>query len=265
MNRFLKGFALFVLGLGTITLGWSLKEDKLGEVVRNVAVSNNLPAARIGSAAQAYVDFISGVYAKAHLEETGMDSTVFRRALTGYLNLKETGKLSEGKQILTVVDFNKPSTEKRLWVIDLASHTVLFNTYVAHGQGSGDNMATSFSNRAESHQSSLGFYVTDETYQGKHGLSLRLNGLDRGFNTNAHERAVVIHGADYVSDNFIAKHGRLGRSYGCPAIPVEFNAPIIQQIKGKTALFINAPEGTKYNSDYLNEERAASLFTLNRA
>lgn len=158
-------------------------------------------------------------------------------ALAGYWALKHQGELSANDK-LTVIDFTLPSTEKRLWVFDLDDQQLLFHTYVAHGQGTGRNMARHFSNTPQSHQSSLGFFRTGDTYIGKHGLSLYLDGLEQGINDNARDRYIVIHGADYVSTDFIGTHGRLGRSHGCPALPRELSDPIIETIKGESCLFI---------------------------
>jgi hypothetical protein len=116
---------------------------------------------------------------------------------------------------------------------------ILFNSLVAHGKNSGDLYAEQFSNKNESFQSSLGFYITNETYIGEHGLSLKLDGLERNKNDNARNRAIVIHGADYVSNDFIKKHNRLGRSFGCPSLPTEVSEKIITTIKNKSCLFIN--------------------------
>jgi hypothetical protein len=163
----------------------------------------------------------------------------FAEALKGFYLLKEKGLIS--KNILTLIDFSMSSNSKRLWVIDLATNTILYNSLVAHGRNTGNEFATSFSNSAQSFKSSLGFYATGEIYSGKHGKSLKLDGLEKGINSNARERAVVIHGADYVSNSFIQNNKRLGRSLGCPAIPVELTDEIIQTIKGKSCLFIYYP------------------------
>jgi hypothetical protein len=163
----------------------------------------------------------------------------FSDALAGYYQLKESGLIQ--KEILTIADFSLSSNVKRLWVIDIATNTVLFQSLVAHGRNTGEEFANSFSNQAESYKSSLGFYATGEIYNGKHGKSLKLDGLEKGINDNARERAVVIHGADYVSQNFINGNKRLGRSQGCPAIPVEMNEKIINVIKDKSCLFIYHP------------------------
>lgn len=211
------------------------------------------------SNSQLFDQYIDSSYEKTNLAASGLDSAVFRKALVGYYNLKKTNLVSPERQIITIIDFNRKSSEKRLWIVDLASNKLLFNTLVAHGQGSGADMATNFSNTENSHQSSLGFYITSETYFGKHGYSMKLEGMDKGFNTNARDRAVVVHGAEYVSQSFINKTGRLGRSHGCPALPVELTNIIINTIKGQTCLFINGP-AANYTSNYLDQDIAVSNF-----
>lgn len=163
----------------------------------------------------------------------------FNLALDGFNHLKEKGLIQ--KNILTIVDFSLSSNAKRLWVIDLDKNIVLFQTLVAHGRNTGEEFAKAFSNQAESFKSSVGFYATAEIYNGKHGMSLKLDGLQKGLNDKARERAVVMHGADYVSESFIKQNKRLGRSLGCPAVPVELNQKIINVIKDKSCLFIYHP------------------------
>ncbi len=163
----------------------------------------------------------------------------FTQALNGYYKLQETGKIQ--KNLLTVVDFSLSANEKRLWVIDLELNEVLYQTYVAHGRNTGNEYAKSFSNIPESYQSSLGFYATAETYYGKHGYSLRLDGLETGINDKARERDIVIHGADYATEDFIKTYGRLGRSLGCPSLPKEESKTIINMIKEKSCLFVYYP------------------------
>src|SRR6218665_189435 len=163
----------------------------------------------------------------------------FTLAMNGFQKLKERGIIQ--KNILTLVDFSLSSNKKRLWVIDLDRGKVLFQTLVAHGRNTGEEFASNFSNKAESYQSSIGFYATGEIYNGKHGLSLKLDGLEKGLNDKTRDRAVVIHGADYVSESFIRQNKRLGRSQGCPAIPVEMNEKIISVIKNKSCLFLYHP------------------------
>ena len=163
----------------------------------------------------------------------------FSQALAGFYDLKDKGLIT--KDILTLVDFSLSSNVKRLWVIDLASNTVLFNSLVSHGRNTGEEFANSFSNYDCSFKSSLGFYATGEIYNGKHGTSLKLDGLEKGINDHARERGVVVHGAEYVSENFIRGNKRLGRSQGCPALPVEMTQEIISVIKDKSCLFIYHP------------------------
>lgn len=162
---------------------------------------------------------------------------VFRNGFYGYLNMLEAGKINSGAT-LTLCDFTLSSNEKRMWVIDVKNRKALFNTLVAHGMGTGEEYAVSFSNTPDSHQSSLGFYVTQETYTGNNGYSLKLDGVDGSFNNKAYERAVVIHGADYVSEEFARANQRLGRSHGCPALPQELAPKIIDRIKNGHCLFI---------------------------
>ena len=168
------------------------------------------------------------------------DYTVFCSAISGYQSLQDSLHLFK-KSLITIIDFSRPSTDKRLWVIDLESKEVVLNTLVAHGRNSGDLMAKKFSNKHESFQSSLGFYATGQTYLGKHGLSLTLEGLEHGINDQASSRAIVIHGADYVSDRYVKYAGRLGRSQGCPAVSMEIHRKLIATIKEQTCLFIYSP------------------------
>ena len=180
------------------------------------------------------------------------DFELFERAYLGYIDLKLSGQLSFKKNILTIIDFRLPSIKKRMWVIDLKSKTILYHTYVAHGENSGKKYAIDFSNKMDSHQSSLGFYVTEGTYIGKNGLSLKLRGLESGFNSNAKQRYVVLHGAHYATQEYIDKHGILGNSEGCPAIPMGIHEPIIQLTKGGTCLFIYFPDNNYLeNSNYI--------------
>ena len=163
----------------------------------------------------------------------------FEMAFEGYKNLESQNKLKNS--LLTLIDFSFSANKKRLWIVDLNNNKVIYHTLVAHGKNSGEEYAMQFSNKEESYKSSLGFYLTGEIYVGKHGKSLKLDGIEKGINDNARERAIVMHGADYVNQNFINNHGRLGRSLGCPALPEELNATIIEKIKNKSVLFIYHP------------------------
>ena len=167
----------------------------------------------------------------------------FKSALKGFYLLKEKGLIK--KDIITIIDFSVSSNKKRLWVIDMVTKKVLYNSLVAHGRNSGNEFATSFSNVNESFKSSLGFFATGEIYVGKHGKSLRLDGLEKNVNDNARDRAVVIHGADYVSESFIKNNHRLGRSLGCPALPQGLTNEIINLIKDKSCLYIYHPSKAK--------------------
>lgn len=187
-----------------------------------------------------------------HLAPT-LDSSVFKQAYIGYLNLREQGKTNSS--IISIADLSIHSSQPRLWIIDLAQDSVLLHTFVAHGRGSGISEAKSFSNRPNSNQSSLGFYLTGETYQGKHGRSLRLDGLDRGYNTNARARGIVLHGAWYVGANVLKGQNRMGVSQGCPAVAEILKDKIIDLIKDRSMLFIHG-NSNGYHSAFLNEDTA---------
>lgn len=159
---------------------------------------------------------------------------VFEEAIEGYYRYRP-----QQPGILTLIDFSKPSTEERFYVLDLEAKKLLYATYVAHGRNSGGNFAKSFSNIPGSFQSSTGFFTTGSTYIGKNGYSLFLDGLEKGVNDRARERAIVIHGAAYANPSIIASQGRLGRSLGCPALPPALNRPIIDAIKGGSLLYIH--------------------------
>lgn len=167
------------------------------------------------------------------------DRAVLERAVEAYARLAREGRVRNER--LTIIDYSRPSTEPRLWVVDVPGGRVLFRELVAHGKNSGEDRATSFGNEAGSLKSSLGTFVTGETYTGKHGYSLRLDGLDAGVNDRARERAIVFHGADYVSEAFAERQGRLGRSWGCPALRPDVAAQVIDAIKGGSVVFAAGP------------------------
>lgn len=184
-----------------------------------------------------------------------LKADVFYKAFLGFENLKKAGKLNESSHLLTVCDFSLSSAEKRLWVIDLNEKKVVFNSWVAHGKNTGEEFAQNFSNTESSLQSSLGFYITETTYNGSNGYSLKLLGMDDGYNDLALQRAIVMHGADYVSEDFIKSQKRLGRSWGCPAVPRALAEPIINTIKGQNVLFIYYPDAQYLaKSKWLQEE-----------
>ena len=180
-----------------------------------------------------------------------MSFEAFELAFRGWTHLKDSISLVEN--IISVVDFSQPSTHKRFYLINMEGREVMYQDYIAHGKNTGTLMAKKFSNIPHSNQSSLGFYKTAETYYGKHGLSLRLDGLEKGINDKARQRAIVIHSAWYTEESFIKKYGRLGRSFGCPALPVGNYTEIIELIKDGTLLFIYSTEaGYLENSSILN-------------
>lgn len=167
---------------------------------------------------------------------SGLSPKVLRMALDAMASARARG-VSGRDDLLTVIDYSLPSTQRRLWVLDLENGKVLYNELVAHGSGSGDNYATRFSNNNDSHQTSLGLFVTGGTYEGGNGYSLKLRGLDKGFNDRAEERHIVMHGAWYVSAEHARAQGRLGRSWGCPAVSQESARPVIDTIKGGSFVF----------------------------
>jgi hypothetical protein len=178
---------------------------------------------------------------KKELESSlGIPQPAIDLAIDGFMQLKQLNQL-QNDSLLAIIDFGKPSVDQRFFIINIKNKQVVKRTLVAHGRNSGELTAESFSNKIHSNQSSLGLYITKNTYQGKHGYSLRLQGMSKGLNDNAFTRAVVIHGANYVSDNFIKQYGRLGRSEGCPALPLEETREIIDLIKDGTCLFIYHP------------------------
>jgi hypothetical protein len=187
----------------------------------------------------------------------GLENAVLRLALDAASCAVRAGAVAD-PPTLTVIDYSRPSTEKRLFVLDLRSGALLFRELVAHGAGSGDRWATSFSNTPETHRTSLGLFVTADTYRGAHGYSLRLDGLEPGVNDRARERLIVMHGAEYVSDAFVRVRGRLGRSWGCPALPVGSAPAIIDRVKGGGLVFAYYPDRDWLESSrYLGACRAA--------
>jgi hypothetical protein len=221
----------------------------LGGSIQAIAIPNNTE--NTADVNTSKVDkYIRFVYDKISFKKIQkLDYATFYKAYYGYLNIKEAGKV-QGNALLTICDFSLSSNVKRMWVIDLAKKKVLFNNLVAHGMGSGEEFATRFSNTHESHQSSLGFYVTGETYQGENGYSCKLHGIDGAWNNNAFDRAVVIHGADYVSNAFASGNNRIGRSHGCPALPRELNGPIINKVANGSVLFIYHPTKSYLRTTY---------------
>ncbi len=250
MKKHLKGLVCTLIVLSIAMVSWkpAVAKKTFGHSKRHLAALEMLH------------QYVANVYEVAGLEGSGLSYDVFKKALTGFIDLKATNKLSQNSSILTVIDYTKSSREKRMWIIDIANKALLLQTWVAHGQGSGSDMANRFSNRTESHKSSVGFYLTNEIYYGKHGRSLKLDGLDAGFNSSARARDIVVHAADYVGQSAIDHLGHLGRSFGCPAVAPEVADEVINTIKDRTVIFINGNQAN-YHSKYLAEEVAASYIS----
>lgn len=181
------------------------------------------------------------LFEQLNLDSLGLSKEAFNYALSGMEKLQKEGKL-KNTDLLTIADFSQPSNKKRLFVIDLKKQVLLFNTFVSHGRNSGTAVATNFSNAPESFKSSLGFYVTGDTYKGQHGYSLRLQGEEEGINDNAMSRGIVMHSAAYVSEQIAKMQGYIGRSLGCPAIPEKVHKQIIQVIKNGSCMFLYSPD-----------------------
>ena len=188
------------------------------------------------------------IYSVLNLSGYGLSNEAFQLAVRGFEKLKEEGKLLNSS-ILTIIDFSQSSTKKRMYVIDLVKKSLLYQTYVAHGRNTGEEYAKNFSNESGTFKSSLGFYITGHMAMGsKVGLSLVLQGIDKGFNDKALQREIIIHGADYATEAFIQKTGRLGRSLGCPSLPPNLIKPVAETIKEGTCLFIY-----QHDEDYLRK------------
>ncbi|MDO6434545.1 murein L,D-transpeptidase catalytic domain family protein [Flavitalea sp. BT771] len=195
-----------------------------------------------------------GMYDMMDLENEDLSLKAFEYAWLGYHHLLKQGKLQK-TDLLTICDFSQSSSKERMYVIDVRNKKILYKTFVAHGINSGEEYASSFSNQEESCKSSLGFYVTRKTYQGVNGLSLRIEGLDKGFNDNAYKRSIVIHGAPYVSLRILHKYGVMGTTFGCPAIPSEVSDEIIPLVKNGSCFFIYYP-----SKKYLSQSTVLNNF-----
>lgn len=225
-------------------------------VVRTVAEEKAMNAKTARAARRAEMKMIlataSNIYYEMDLEDSGLSRKAFESAWIGYYKLRKKGLLRKSS-VLSICDFSQSSSNQRLYVIDVRNRKVLYRTYVAHGINSGEEYANAFSNQMESCKSSLGFYITKKTYTGVNGMSLRIEGVEKGFNDNAAKRAIVIHGATYVSQRILRKYGVMGTTFGCPAIPAEMTNQIIPVVKNGSCWFIYYPS-KKYlaNSPVLN-------------
>ena len=236
--------------VAAIAVSFTVPTVKVDSKTPITIVNNNVVASTVNAAEKTNsVEAVAtSIYERLELGKLGLSMDAMKYAYKGYEHLRKQGAL-ENTDILTIVDFSQNSRKKRLYIIDMSNDKVLMNTYVAHGKNTGLDQATKFSNTPESLQSSLGFYVTKNTYVGKHGLSLRLSGKDKGWNDKAEERAVVVHGADYIGEHRL-NSAYMGRSFGCPAVPQEQAAKMINFIKDGTCLFIYHP-----SNKYLQESK----------
>ena len=210
----------------------------------SISQSNSTPGeSKIQSSSEIISDadyhrlLLTTLYTQCGLTDK-LDFNVFRQAIDGYNSIELTNK-----KLLSIIDYSKPSNEKRFFIIDIENRKLLYNTFVAHGKRSGYINATKFSNRIGSHKSSLGFFRTGNSYYGKRGYSLQLEGLEKGINDNARLRGIVIHGANYVNEKFVSGNGVIGRSWGCPSVSKKISREIIDLLKGGSLLYIYADDG----------------------
>ncbi|AEW00990.1 hypothetical protein A4D02_13610 [Niastella koreensis] len=234
-----KRLCLFLL-VGVVALQSAFTPALAGERTANGPYSVHSDTSAGASLTSHIFSIVSklNVYDSLHLQEMGLSKKVFTMALKGMAKLVKTKHIKDN--LLAIVDFSQPSINKRLYVIDLNTYQLLYNTYVAHGMKTGKDKAISFSNKMSSNKSSLGFYVTGMAYNGSNGYSLKLLGMEKGINDYAMKRGIVIHGADYVSEDLINSQGYIGRSWGCPAVAPEVSQPLIDLLKEGSCLFIYA-------------------------
>jgi L,D-transpeptidase catalytic domain len=198
----------------------------------SIATGNqSLSTANIYSTVPAYA------YESFDASKYGLNKTVFEKAIKGYNKLIDKG-LIKNKRYLTICDMSLSSKKKRLFILDLTKKKVVYNLRVSHGQASGEEYANNFGNEEDSHKTSLGFYTTGGAYEGENGQSMKLNGLESGFNDNAFNRAIVVHGSEYVTDEYFKDNNRIGRSWGCPAISMKSIKTVVNTIKNCSCFFV---------------------------
>ena len=259
MNKSLKKFYIFITSFFIFLIHLPFVFAKMKPVAHKVSEISNLkntPALSADTHSEPVSSDNSYVFDSLHLNMFGLSKQAFNYALEGLNNLRSMGKLNNDS-IISIVDFSLSSSKKRLFVIDIKNLKILFNTYVAHGRNSGAEYATRFSNDPKSFESSLGFYVTKNTYKGTHGFSLHLEGEEKGINDNAYSRAIVMHSANYVNEKYIKSKGYIGRSLGCPALPPKIYKPIIEKIKGGSCLFMYSPDNYYLSHSTLLQQQAS--------
>lgn len=203
-------------------------------------------------------NYLVAQYNLLNYEGKKPDFELYQKGMLGFYKLKMEGKVK--KDIVTLIDFRMSSTKKRMWIIDVNTNEVIHHTIVAHGKNSGWEYAKTFSNTPNTNMSSLGFYLTGEKYIGKYGLSLRLDGQENGFNSNARRRAIVLHPANYVNNSISKSLGRMGRSFGCPAIPYENSDKVVKTIADRSVMFIYYPQQNYIQETKFSDEMAAYAF-----
>ncbi len=238
----LRSIRLPIVFLFALPIFINLSFSSKGKIADKVSIIINDSSASFTtvSSEEAEKDKTNDEYTLIGLARKGLSKEVFELALKGYNNLVKK-RMVRNKNIITVIDFSKPSNQKRLYVIDLKRKKLILQSLVAHGRNSGLEYATDFSNEIDSHKSSLGFYITMSTYTGDHGYALKLKGCEKGFNNKAYDRSIVIHGSEYVTEQFLRSNGFLGRSFGCPALPEKINKKVIDVIKNGSCLFLYHP------------------------
>ena len=237
MSKFFNHVSLILI----LSLALNISLQAGANPKKNTGIANDNNRDSRNKARKALIaEEASELYDQIELKDAGLSKKAFQYAFTGYTYLLSHHLLSN-ENIITVCDFSQSSRNKRLYIIDLEEKSLLINTYVAHGRKTGGEFARSFSNRLNSHKSSLGFYITEQQYLGENGISLKLHGLERGFNDKADKRGIVIHGSDYVGADFLNWNKFNGRSFGCPAVPSNEIEEIIQTIKDGSCLFIYYP------------------------
>lgn len=217
-------------------VGWKMVTQHPAEIITTAVASTPI----VSTTPNTTVAWLNRETKTILAQANNINPKVLKLGLTAYLNARKQGL--DNKQMLTIVDYSKPSNERRLWVVDLKNEKVLFNTWVAHGKNSGAATTTSFSNQPSSLKTSLGVFATRETYDGHNGLSLRVQGLEPGFNDNAYRRDIVFHGAWYASADVAKERGMLGRSWGCPAVDQHIAKPLINTIKNDTLVIAYYPD-----------------------
>jgi hypothetical protein len=243
MKRKPQFILILIIALIGVGLSFYLcaEKDRVPVQVASKKEGVNHPISSSSSSSSiATSDWVNDEIKAIHKVASQLNTEVLKVSLQAYQKAKEKGLVHD--QIITIVDYSKPSSERRLWVVDLSKNKVLFYTYVAHGKNSGSAETTSFSNSPSSLKSSMGVFLTDETYSGHNGYSLRVKGLEKNINNNAYDRNIVFHGAAYVSSDIAKARGMLGRSWGCFAVSHDMIAPIINAIKHKTLVVAYYPD-----------------------